>query len=285
MPHRIALVTDSTSDIPLEWIQQYEISIVPLTIIFGDQQYLDGVDMTSTQFYQRLPVESHHPSTSQPTPQAFLDAYRRAAARGAEEILAITISSAMSGTLESARRATQESAIPVHVMDGKNNSMGLGWQVIAAARAREAGAGLDGMLAAAEWVRSSVSYYISLDTIEYLAKGGRISEAARYLDSIIHIKPLIYVRPDTGTVGAALPARSRKTALEGLYKEFFRHLNVAKPLHITVLHNDALPEAQAMAERVRAEYAPRELFISIVSPVLGVHTGPRALALCGYAES
>jgi DegV family protein with EDD domain len=284
MPHNIALVTDSTCDIPAEWIQQYEIGVVPLTIIFGSEQFMDGVELTAAQFYERLSRETHHPTTSQPTPQAFLEAYRRAAASGASEILAITISSAMSGTMESARRAAQESPIPVHVMDGKNNSMGLGWQVIAAARAREAGGGLDAMQAAAGQVQKDVVYYVSLDTIEYLSRGGRISEAARFLNSILNIKPLIYVRPDTGTVGASIPARSRKAAIDGLYKEFFRHIPQGPPLHITVLHNDALAEAQALADRVQAEYSPQELFISIVSPVLGVHTGPRAIALCGYAE-
>ena len=284
MPHRIALVTDSTCDIPAEWIKQYDIKIIPLTIIFGTQQYLEGVDLSAEQFYERLPRDPIHPTTSQPTPKAFLDAYRQAAASGADEILAITISSAMSGTIESARRAAQESGIPVHVMDSKNNSMGLGWQVIAAARAQEAGGAMVSMLAAAEQVRRDVVYYISLDTIEYLSKGGRISEAASFLDSILHIKPLIYVRPDTGTVGASFPSRSRKAALEGLYKEFFRHIPANHSLHVTVLHNDALPEAQALAERVQKEYSPKELFISIVSPVLGVHTGPRAIALCGYVE-
>ena len=285
MDHRIALVTDSTCDIPSDWVRQYDIGIVPLTIVFGDQQYLDGVELTSQQFYERLPKESHHPTTSQPTPKAFLEVYRRAASSGADEILAITISSAMSGTMQSARQAAQESSIPVQVVDGKNNSMGLGWQVIAAARVREAGGGLDAMLAAAAQVREDMVYYISLDTIEYLSKGGRIGDAARFLDSILRIKPLIYVRPDTGTVGASLPARSRKSALEGLYKEFFRHFTPGRPLHITVLHNDALEEAQALAERVQAEHSPKELFISIVSPALGVHTGPRAVALCGYTEA
>lgn len=284
MPHRIALVTDSTCDIPAEWVQQYEIGVVPLTIVFGSQQYLDGVDLSAEQFYERLPKEPHHPTTSQPAPKTFLEAFQRAAANGAEEILVITISSAMSGTIESARRAGQDAGMPVHIMDGKNNSMGLGWQVIAAARAREAGGGLAEMLHAAEHVRRNIVYYISLDTIEYLSKGGRISEAARFLDSILNIKPLIYVKPDTGTVGASIPARSRKSAIEGLYKEFFRRIDSSRPMHITVLHNNALAEAQALAERVISEYSPKELFISIVSPVLGVHTGPRAIALCGYAE-
>jgi len=284
MTDRIALVTDSTCDIPAAWIQQYEISVVPLTLIFGDQQYLDGVELTAEQFYDRLPLEKNHPTTSQPTSQAFLAAYEKAAANGAEEIIAITISSGMSGTIESARRAAQDAPVPVHVVDGKNNSMGLGWQVIAAARAREAGEGLEAMLAAAEHVRRTVAYYITLDTIEYLSRGGRISEAARFLDSLLRIKPLIFVRAETGLVGASIPARSRKTALDGLYREFFGHINTNRPMHITVLHNRALEEAQAMAERVRAEYNPVELFISITSPVLGAHTGPGAVALCGYAE-
>jgi DegV family protein with EDD domain len=284
MTHRIALVTDSTCDIPVAWIQQYEISVVPLTLIFGDQAYLDGVELTAEQFYERLPREKYHPTTSQPTPQAFLEAFQKAAAGGAEEIITVTISSGMSGTIESARQAAQESPIPVHVADAKNNSMGLGWQVIAAARVREAGGGLEAMLAAIEQVRKDMVYYIALDTIEYLSRGGRISDAARFLDSLLHIKPLIYVRPESGLVGASIPARSRKSSLDGLYREFFSHINNDGPLHITVLHNSALAEAAALAERVRAEYNPKELFISITSPVLGAHTGPGAVALCGYAE-
>lgn len=284
MAQRIALVTDSTCDIPAAWIAQYDIGVVPLTIVFGSQAFLDGVELSAEQFYKRLLVETNHPTTSQPAPGAFLEAYRHAAECGAQEILVITISSAMSGTIESARRAARECEIPVHVLDGKTNSMGLGWQVIAAARAQEAGGGLDAMVAAAEQARDAMVYYISLDTIEYLSKGGRIADAARLLNSILNIKPLIYVRPETGTVSASIPARSRKSAIEGMYKEFFKHIDTTRPMHITVLHNNALEEAEAVAERVRNEYAPKELFISIVSPVLGVHTGPRAIALCGYAE-
>jgi len=285
MTSHIALVTDSTCDIPTEWIEKYKIFVVPLTIVFGNQQYLDGVELTAEQFYERLPKEAHHPTTSQPTPKAFLEAFDKAAAGGADEILVIVISSAMSGTIESARQAAKESRIPVHVIDSKSNSMGLGWQVIAAARAQEDGGGLEAMLTAVEQARQSMVYYISLDTIEYLSRGGRISEAAKFLDSILHIKPLIYVRHESGTVGASVPSRSHKAAVEELFKEFFRHINTERPLHLTVLHNNALQEAEALAARVRSEFSPKELFITIVSPVLGVHTGPLAIALCGYAES
>jgi DegV family protein with EDD domain len=285
MPNRIALITDSTCDIPTAWVKQYDISIIPMTIIWGCDQYLDGVDLTAEAFYERLLIDPNHPTTSQPTPLLFLTAYHQAIEKGAEEIVVFTISSAMSGTMESARQAAEEVNIPIHIVDSKNNSMGLGWQVMAAARTLEAGGDLPSILQAAKQAHDKMVYYISLDTIEYLSRGGRIGSATKFLGSLLQIKPLIYVDPKTGTVGASIPGRSRASAIDGLYKQFFKYIDTKSPMHITVLHNAALKEARALAERVQQEFSPKELFISIVSPTLGVHTGPRALALCGYAES
>jgi DegV family protein with EDD domain len=285
MPNRIALITDSTCDIPSEWVKEFDITVIPLNIIWDGKQYLDGVEMSPEAFYERLLVDPHRPTTSQPSPQTFLEAYQKAAEKGYEEALVFTISEAMSGTIISARQAAAESPIPVHVVNSKMNSMGLGWQVIAAARAQTAGGGLKEMLAAGEEVRSNLAYYISLDTMEYLSKGGRIGTATRFLSNVLQIKPLIYVNRETGTVAPSIPARSRSGAIEGLFKQFFKNINIDKPLHITILHNAAFEEAKVLAERVIQEYNPKEIFISIVSPVLGVHTGPRAIALCGYAEN
>jgi len=282
--HRIAIVTDSTCDIPADWLKQYQITVVPMTLIFGEEQYLDGVQITAMEFYERLSNNPIHPTTSQPAPEVFLEVFKKAAAEGAEEIVALVISSAMSGTYASALQSSQMMDIPVHVHDSLNNSMGLGWQVMAAARARESGGDAGAMLAAAQKVRESMVYYISLDTIEYLAKGGRIGGAITLANSVLKIKPLIYVRPDTGTVAAGIPARSRTAALEGLYREFFRHIDTKKRMHITVLHNAAEDEAWAIEEQIKNEFAPEELFISIVTPSLGAHTGPRAVALCGYSD-
>ena len=284
MTHRIALVTDSTCDIPQDWRKKYEITVLPLTIVFGEEQLLDDVDISAQAFYERLGADPHHPTTSQPTPNDFKTIFQKVQDAGAEQILCITISSAMSGTMASAVQVAKDFPIPVHVMDSRNNSMGLGWQVIAAARAREAGGGMKEMLAAAEHIRDRIVYYISLDTIEYLSKGGRIGDAVKWVDSVLQIKPLITVKRDTGTVGIGLPARSRKLGLQNLYKTFFKQLDTTKPMHITVLHNNVLADAEAMAERIKAEYDPAELFIEIVNPILGVHTGPGAVALCGYSE-
>lgn len=284
MNHKIAIVTDSTCDIPVEWRIKYDIQVIPLTIVFGSQTYLDGVDITPKEFYARLGNDSEHPSTSQPSQQLFLAAYIKAFEAGAEQIAVLTISSAMSGTIESARLAAQESPIPVEIHDSRNNSMGLGWQVMAAARTREQGGSLKDMLESAQQIRDKIAYYITLNTIEYLARGGRIADAARLLNGVLQIKPQIYVRPDKGTVGAGIPSRSRKSAVESLFKEFYKHVDIQKPVHVCVLHNDAEDEAAAMLERLKNECNLAEAIIHIVSPVLGVHTGPKALALCGYSE-
>lgn len=284
MKYPVALVTDSTCDIPLSWREEFEISVVPLSIHFGNDTYRDGVDLSPEAFYERLEREEVHPTTSQPAPQDFINTFQALQAEGAKEIIVFTISSAMSGTIEAARLAAQDISIPVHIIDSKNNSMGLGWQVIAAARARERGANALEMLEAAAKVRQKMVYYVSLNTMKYLEKGGRIGNATKFLASLLQIKPLIYVDPATGIVHPSMPARSRSAAIDGLFKEFFKHMDATRPMHITVLHNAARDEAEVLAERVRETYHPTELFITIVSPVLGAHTGPKAIALCGYSE-
>jgi DegV family protein with EDD domain len=284
MAAKIALVADSTCDIPVEWRKKYDLTVIPMTLIFGDQQYLDGVDMTANQFYERLSTETQHPTTSQPSPAVFQDAFEKLGQAGAEEIVAILISSAMSGTYASAAQAAQNFEVPVHVVDSRSNSMALGWQVIAAARAREAGADAAGMVKAADEARATMTYYVALDTIEYLSRGGRIGTAVKFLDSMLNIKPLIYVNHETGTVAPALPARSRKSVLKALYKNFFKQMEVDRQMHLTVLHNNAESEALEILEKIEAEYQPVEMNMTIVSPVLGAHTGPRAVAICGYYD-
>ncbi|HNT54211.1 MAG TPA: DegV family protein [Anaerolineaceae bacterium] len=282
--HPIALITDSTCDIPAELRQQYQIGIIPLTVVWGGRQMLDGVELSAEAFYERLVKDPEFPTTSQPSPRQFFDAFKAQQAAGAREIVVITISSAMSGTIESARRAAEMIDIPIHIVDSKSNSMSLGWQVLAAARAREAGGDAAAMIAAANRARERMVYIIVLDTMDYLYKGGRIGGAVRFLGSLLKIKPQITVNHETGKVEAGIPARSRESAINGLVRDFFRRLNPQGRLHLAVLHNAAYEDAQTLAEQMRRDHAPAELVMSIVSPCLGVHTGPRAIALCGYTE-
>jgi len=284
MTNKIALVTDSTCDIPAEFLDQYDIQVVPLTIIWGEKQFQDRVNLSAEDFYKRLEADPSLPTTSQPTPQQMVQAYEAAKNKGAEEILILTISSAMSGTHESAKAAAGMVDIPVTVLDSKANSMSLGWQVLAAARARDAGGGLKEMVEAADRARSTMVYLISLDTLEYLHKGGRIGGASHLIGTLLNLKPQISVDHRSGRVAGGRKSRTRKKALADLFQDFFSQIDLEKSLKIAVLHNAALEEAQVLAEKIKTEFDPGELIISIVSPVLGVHTGPRAVAICGYSE-
>jgi len=284
MTHKIALLTDSTCDIPQEFLDKYDIKVVPLTIIWGGEQFQDGVNLMAKDFYTRLEEDPTLPTTSQPTPQQMVLAYEAAKNNGAEEVLIITISSAMSGTHESAKAAADMVDIPVNILDSKANSMSLGWQVLAAARARESGGDLQAMIRAADQARSSMAFIITLDTLEYLHKGGRIGGASHFIGNLLNLKPQISVDHKSGEVAGGRRSRTRKKALADLFVDFFDQVDREKPLRIAVLHNAALEEAEVLAEKIKSEINPVEIIISIVSPVLGVHTGPRAVAICGYSE-
>lgn len=284
MTKKIALITDSTCDLPQEYLDKYNIQVVPLTIVWGKDQFRDGVDLSPDEFYNRLESDPVIPTTSQPTPQEMVQAYEKARDNGAEEIVILTISSAMSGTYTSAKKAAEMIDLPVHVGDSKSNSMGLGWQVLAAARARGNGADGKSMLKAAEQACSSMVYMISLDTLEYLHKGGRIGGASHFIGTMLNLKPQITVDHTTGLVEGGRRSRTRKRALMDLYEDFFNQVDENKIMRIAVLHNAALEEAEQIKGKIQEEFSPDELIISIVSPVLGVHTGPRAVAICGYTE-
>jgi DegV family protein with EDD domain len=140
------------------------------------------------------------------------------------------------------------------------------------------------MIRAAEHARQGMVYIITLDTLEFLHRGGRIGGASHFIGNILNLKPQISVNHQTGEVEGGRRSRTRKKALVDLYEDFFKTISSTNSLRIAVLHNAALDEAQAVADQIQAEYQPQEILISIVSPVLGVHTGPKAVAICGYPD-
>ncbi len=281
----IALITDSTCDIPDALVERYDIVVIPAYVIWGEEQFKDRVDLHAEAFYRRLQTDPVYPSSSHPTPGDFYALYERLHDEGAEEIVVVTVSSAMSGTYNAARQAGEMIGIPVHVVDSKGPTMSLGWQVLAAARAREAGGGAEAMVAAAEDARSRMAQLVYMESIEYLHKGGRIGHAVNLLGTLLKIRPVVYIDHETGMVEVETAARTRRGGIKALYKGFFKRLDTSEPLHIAVLHGGVLEDAQALAERIREEFNPKELLINITGPVLGINTGPEALALAGYTEA
>ncbi|MGC9349054.1 MAG: DegV family protein, partial [Anaerolineae bacterium] len=184
-PHTTALITDSTCDIPSSLVAEYDIEVLPAYVIWGDEQYRDRIDMKATEFYRRLDSDPVYPTSAHPTPGDFLTAYTAASARGAQDIVVVTVSSAMSGTYGAAKQAAAQVEIPVHVVDSRGPTMSLGWQVLAAARARARGAGAEEMIAAAEAVRGQMAQLVYMDAIKYLEKGGRIGNAVSLVGTVL----------------------------------------------------------------------------------------------------
>lgn len=282
--NRIEIITDSTCDIPQVLLDQYAITVLPHVVIWGEKQYRDRVDLLPEAFYRRLAVEKDLPTTSQASVPDFIAAYQQACDRGAKAVVAILLNGNFSGAIQSARQAVESARIPIHIYDSHAVTMGLGWQVLAAARAREIGGDAEDMLAAAEKVRQRVQLYICLDTLAYVYRGGRIGNAQRLVGTMLNIKPIIYVDHKTGTVEASGMALTRRKSLELLYQKFFEQMDGHKNMRIAVLHGDAAQDAAALYDRVKQEYHPAELLTNITCPILGIHTGPQAVALAGYAE-
>lgn len=281
--HQIALITDSGCDLPDETLHQHEIDMVPLYIIWGQTELRDRIDITPDAFYTRLITDPVHPSTSQPHPHDFVQAIARAQQNGAEEAIIITISSGMSSTYNSAQQAATMVDFPVRVIDGKANSLSQGFEVLEAARVRDAGGTVPEIIAAVDEVRRNLATMLYVDTLEYLHKGGRIGRAAMWIGSALNLKPQLYVDHTTGKIEPGARARNRRKALEKMYQVFFAQLDTSRPLHIGIVHAQIPADAQAFAERMRREFDPMELRISVTSPMMGVHTGPGAIAFCGYA--
>jgi DegV family protein with EDD domain len=285
MPNqKIALVTDSTCDIPDDLLMRYDISMAPASIIWGKEILRDRIDISAAQFYRRLETDPQFPRTAHATPEEFRLIYEAAHSCGSREVVVITVSSAMSGTYDAALLGAQQVSFPVTVVDAKGPTMSLGWQVLAAARVREAGGDAHAMVEAAERARQSMALWVSLDTLDYLHKGGRIGNATRLFGTLLSVKPLVFIDHATGLVEAGPRVRTRRKSLDALYQSFFEQLAGRRLLHIAVLHGGAADEAAEIAERVRREQDPGELILTTTTPVLGVHTGPRAVALCGYAD-
>ncbi len=284
MSFATAIITDSTCDIPQDLITRYGIRVIPQVLVWGEKTFLDRLEITPEEFYRRIGSERQLPTTTLPAPADFERYYRDAISSEAKEIVVFTVSSAMSGTFRLAQEVAGQMDVPIRVVDAKGPTMSLGWQVLAAARVREQGGSSIEMVEAAARAREKMVQIVCLDTLEFLHRGGRIGSATRYLGSLLDIKPLVQINHQTGRVEPGGQARTRKKSIEMLIQRFFEQIEPGRPLHIAVLHGNALDEAQALAERIRHEYAPAELLINITGPVLGINTGPRALALCGYTE-
>jgi len=269
----VRIVTDSTCDLPAEVIARYKIHVVPLYINIGKQGYLDGIDITREEFYQRLPSYPVHPTTAVPSTERFHAAYNTLADEGATEIVSIHISIALSAAVDVARIAAQNTtSAPVTVIDSQQLSLGTGFMVETAAQMAEEGHSANEIQAALESQAQRSHVFAMLDTLEFLKRSGRMNKYMAGLATILQIKPILTMhkgQPGTERV------RTRDRALKRLIEMLTA---VGKIEQVAIVHTHALPEHIANLRAMAGGLLPsKEIMIEDITPVIGVHIGPGAL--------
>ncbi len=267
----IAIVTDSTCDLPEELAAQHNITVLPLYIHIGEQDYRDGIDMSRQAFYEQLPDFTPHPTTATPGVGLFTETYQRLADAGASEILSIHISESLSATVNVARTAASEfSAVPVTVLDSGQLSLGVGYQALAGAKAAAAGHNMTEILEMLHDLGKRTHVFAALDTLEFLKRSGRMNGVIAGLGSLLKIKPILKMHN-----GFATSERVRTT--KGADKRIIKLVESLGPLdQMAIVHTNAIDKArnlQVMTANILADDIT--LFVNI-TPVIGAHIGPGA---------
>jgi DegV family protein with EDD domain len=276
---KFAIVTDSTSYIPSDVAQKYGVTIAPQVLIWDNQTYRDGVDIQPTDFYSRLKTAKVMPSTSQVSPAAMQEIFQGLVDKGLS-VLGIFISSKLSGTLQSTIQAKEmmgSAGEKVTLVDSQSTAMGLGFQVLAAARAMEAGASIEECAALAEKAHERTGVFFAVDTLEFLHRGGRIGGAQRFIGSALNLKPILAVKE--GKVEGVERIRTKSKAHDRVLELIAEQVKGKSNIRIATLHANAAEDAKKLLDRATAELSPVEALFTELSPVVGTHAGPGTVGL------
>lgn len=274
---KIALITDSTAYLSPEFVQNNEISVIPLNLHWDGTNYRDGVNITPNEFYDMLAASDSIPSTSQPTYGEFEELMKGLAEKN-DAVVAVLISSGISGTIDSALMAQKHlSKYAIEVVDSKLTSAGLALLIKALVQARAKGANATQLTSLAYRIIDTAGIFFMVDTLKYLHKGGRIGGASRYLGGALDIKPILYLNQE-GKIDALEKVRTKKKALQRLMDLAVEKAD-GKKAYVGIIHAQAPEEAKAlqMALSERLDYAEMEIYE--LSPVIGTHVGPGTLGI------
>ncbi len=275
----IRVVTDSTCDLPDELIKKHRITVIPMYINVGSQEYQDGIDLTRREFYERLPDFKPAPTTAAPSPDVFRQVYEGLAAEGATGILSIHISVKLSAVVNIAVQAAQDTSIvPVTVFDSRQLSLGTGFQVLAAAQAAEEGHSMQDILAMLKEQISRTHVFAALDTLEFLRRSGRMSFALSFLGTLLRIKPFLKMYDGN-------PTAERIRTRNGAVKRLVELLNQVAPLEkVALLHSQAADRAEALLGQVQHLLPAGKILVEEINPVLGAHLGPGVIGFACISE-
>jgi DegV family protein with EDD domain len=274
---KISLLTDSTCDLPLHLTQEQGIHVIPQRIFWDNELYFDGLDLTSDAFYTRLAQSETLPESAPPTPEEFAAEFENARAQDrAEQLIAILLSSRLSDSFANAQAAALMVDFPVFLHDSQTISMGLGFAVLSASGAMRAGAGVEGILEAARQTRRQTRILFTVDTLEFLYRGGRIGGARHLIGTALALKPILTV--EHGQIEPVESVRTRARAVARML-EFAAENTPPGSARIALMSGGADNEAFALLDPARRQLHPQEIVECSVSPSIGVHTGPGVLGI------
>lgn len=276
MAARVGVVTDSTADLPIELADEVELRVVPMSVSFRDQTFISRVTISDDEFYERLASATELPTTAQPSPAWFEEAYADCMDDGLEACVSLHVSRELSGTVMAARRAAQDVDLDVRVVDSRQVGGGLALMALAAQRVATAGGSVDEVVAAAERARAGLANYVVVTTLENLRKGGRMSGAQALIGNVLQVKPILTVRD--GRIEPVERARTVRRALEGLVDLVAERLDGA-PADVILTHALAPDRAEELWERVRDRITVATELTTVFGPVLATHTGQGAVAI------
>ncbi|MGA2491279.1 MAG: DegV family protein [Anaerolineales bacterium] len=280
---KVAIVTDSTAYLPNYVMMNYSITVTPQILIWGDETFLDGVDIQPDEFYRKLETSKIMPTTSQVSVVTMKTTFEKLLEAG-YDVLGIFISAKLSGTIESAtlaRNMLPKAASKIVVIDSNSTSMAMGFHVLSAARASQAGANLLECQKLAEEAQKHTGVYFVVDTLEYLRRGGRIGGAQAMLGSALNLKPLLELRD--GRIEPVEKVRTKGKAINRMVELVVEQVANRTPVRLANLHANAEAEAKSALAAAAARLYPVEQILAAVSPAIGSHAGPGTVGLAYMA--
>jgi len=274
---RIALVTDSSSDLTREIYQENGITVVPLTVHFGDESFIDTVEINSSEFFDKLKRSQVMPKTSQPSPADFVAVYQRLL-KSHDFVFSVHISSKMSGTVQSAQIAA-ETVNPdvIEVVDGRAVSLVTGLMVLEGAEAIRQGKSVDDVRESIQHVMDNFGLYWTLDTLEYLQKNGRIGRATAFIGGLLSIKPIMSI--EEGEIAGVERVRGSNRVFPRILELMHSRIRPGAPIDVIVLHADDEPRGKRWLADVKSEFNCRRTWLTDCGPIVGTHAGPGTIAV------
>jgi DegV family protein with EDD domain len=278
---RLKIVTDSTCDLPEHYYDEYGIEVVPVSIQFGNESYLDGITIDRPTFYRKIGETGIIPKTSQPSPGQFVEVYRALAHQGYDTVLSLHISQALSGIVNAARLAAEEVTKEIRVIpfDSLSGSAAMGFMCVEAAQMARVGKSLDDILARLNAVKTQARITLTLATLRYAQMSGRVSAIESLVASLLDIKPIVVVQQ--GHLVLAGRFRSRQAAVNRIVTMTLETAG-QMPIKLAVLHAEASGDAEALMARLRPSLNCVDAFVGDLTTSIAVHFGPGAIGTVVY---